>query len=307
MIHLVTLNPSLDLHFELDAASRGKVGAVRGQSIHPGGKGLNLARFLSRMMVPFRCWVAGAGRAHPTQRLYRELLRLGEPCLPAGNLPVSAPVRFNLHLSRGGSFEKHNHPGYALTRAELRSLLDFLFRRTRPGDLVVLTGRLPAGAPEDTYREWIMRLQSQGRVIILDTSGEPLRKALDARPFFVKVNLFEMGQALGTSFRNLESFKTRIPSLIRKGIVRGAVTDGARGAIAWDGATVLRLKAPGPVRSPGVVGAGDGFLAGWLAGLSAGLSLSVRARFAAECGARVAKMGIGDFRPPRMNRPRGGS
>jgi len=302
MIHLVTLNPSLDLHFELDPASRGKVGAVRGQSIRPGGKGLNLARFLSRMKVPFRCWVAGAGLAHPTQRLYRELLRLGEPGLPVGNLPVSAPVRFNLHLSRGGAFEKHNHPGHALSPTELRSLRDLLFRRTRPGDAVVLTGRLPAGTPEDTYREWILRFQSQGRAIILDTSGEPLRKALEARPFFVKVNLFEMGQALGTGFRDLGSFRPRIPALIRRGIVRGAVTEGARGAIAWDGAEILRLKSPDPVRSPGVVGAGDGFLAGWLAGFSVGLPLEERARFAAACGARVARSGIWKFRPPRLGR-----
>jgi 1-phosphofructokinase len=302
VIHLATLNPSLDLHFVLDPSSAGKVGRVLAQEVLPGGKALNLARFLARMRVPCRCWIAGAGGRHPTQRLYREILRRHDPALRTVLPGGTVPLRFNLHVRKGRRFEKHNHAGFALPPAGMRSLRRDLLRSTRPGDPVVLTGRLPAGLPATTYRDWILELQSAGRAVFLDTSGPALLAAFSARPFFLKVNLDEMGGALGRRFRGLDGFLRAQPALLRRGLVRGVVTDGPRGYVVWEGLRILRGRTPRPVRRPDVVGAGDGFLAGWLAALHAGLPLPQRALFASECGRRVAESGIDDFRPPE--RPR---
>lgn len=299
MIHLVALNPSLDLHFDLDPSSRDKVGIVRSQEILPGGKALNVARFLRVLRVPACAWVAGVGDAHPTQTLYRDLLRRTDPRLEVRPLPSKSAVRFNLHLTRGADFEKHNHPGFAPAPQDLRSALQAIRNGSRPGEKVVLTGRLPQGAPDHLYRDWILSLQADGRSVILDTSGAPLARALDARPFFVKVNLQEMGGALGRRLPNLQALRPLLPGLVRRGVSRGAVTDGPRGALAWEGERAVWVRPTRPRRGAGVVGAGDAFLAGWLSVLEAPVDLTRRTAWAVACGREAACRGIFGFRPPR--------
>ena len=304
MIHLVSLNPSLDIHFDLDPAERGKVGAVLSQEVLPGGKALNVARFLRKMRVPCRTWIAVAGGDHPTHRLYRDLLEATDPGLPIVFIRSKAPVRFNLHLREGGAASKYNHPGISPSVSDWESLKRSLSKRCRPGDIVVLTGRLPKGAPDVLVRDWVMNFQKKGIVVAVDTSGPPLRWALSARPFFVKVNLSEMQAALGLRLKDLDAFQRLVPTLLRRGIARGAVTDGVRGSIAWEGTSTVRSTPPQKAVFSSVVGAGDGFLAGWLAGIRDRMPLVLQARYAAACGGEVARRGIFSFRPPERPRDR---
>jgi fructose-1-phosphate kinase PfkB-like protein len=84
--------------------------------------------------------------------------------------------------------------------------------------------------------------------------------------------------------------------LVKKlGLTHGAVTDGAKGALLWEGGEVVRVKLSKPVKSSLVVGAGDAFLAGYLKCLYENFPLKGRAVVACASGAAVAQTNIHQF------------
>jgi 1-phosphofructokinase len=297
VIHLLSLAPALDLEAEVRPPRKGKIGDLERFSWSPGGKAVNVARFLRACHIPFQLHLGAGGGSDPTHVLYDSLL--SREGLKAAFLDPRAPIRVNLvtRLPKGAS--KFNHAGHALHPT---SLADFarLSRRWHRGDWFVLTGRLPKGVPVSVPAGWIRTLEKRGTRCVVDASGPHLRELWGSRPAFFKVNLFEMGEGFGAPLRRLEDLYAYLPAFQRKGLIHGAVTDGAKGAIAWEGPEVARVSASRlTVSQQPVVGAGDAFLAGYLAAWRAGKSLVERARFASACGAVVAERGIAGFNVAR--------
>src|SRR5579859_783254 len=139
MIHLVTLNPALDFRFRLEDPAYGKIGKVAQADVSAGGKALNVSRFLTRLGVRSTTWLGTGGGEHPTHVLYRALLKSEN--LQARFLSQDVPIRFNLVMDAKGHSRKYNHPGF---KTDLPSL-PVLSKAVKPGDFLVLTGRLPEG------------------------------------------------------------------------------------------------------------------------------------------------------------------
>jgi 1-phosphofructokinase len=296
MIHLISLNPALDLFFDLEKPSFGKIGKVVRSRVEPGGKALNVARFLKKFKVPSSVWLGAGGGSHPTHVLYRALL--AEEKLKVFFLSRKTPIRLNLVTQTRQESRKYNHPGFET------DFTDFprLYSKVQEKDWLVLTGRLPQGADELLYASWIESFQRQGVKTIIDTSGKPLAYALKAKPWFFKSNLFEMSEALGQGVATLKQAQ----SLVRKNWLKssfrhGALTDGFAGAIVWKDQEAYLVQPP-KVASGLVVGAGDGFLAGYLYGLRSGKSFKESAVLAGAFGASVASSGIQGFNPDEVSR-----
>ncbi|HET9870687.1 MAG TPA: PfkB family carbohydrate kinase, partial [bacterium] len=285
MIHLLNANPALDFDFKLSDPASGKIGAVESFTVSPGGKALNVARFLKALRVPARLWVP-SGEREATQVLYFHLARRKD--LSVQWVPQEGPVRANVVLHNSGGSAKFNHSGFPLSAAPWDRLLA---RRLRPGDLLALTGRLPA-QNAGLYAGWIKTWQPKGVRVALDASGEGLRRAMAQRPWFLKVNLDEFNGAWAPACPTLTRVAAQVPKLRRKGLIHGAVTHGAEGALVWEGGRVLGVKNAAVKDRKLVVGAGDGFLAGYLAAVQAKLDLADRCRWASAAARVVAEKGI---------------
>jgi 1-phosphofructokinase len=288
MIHLVSLNPSLDIRFKVREPSRGKVGLILEEAVEAGGKALNLARFLKKGRVPSRVWLGTGGGGGPTHLLYRSLL--SQEGFSARFLSAKAPIRFNLVLEEGGAAHKYNHPGFELDLASFGGL----HSAVRKGDLLALTGRLSQGMNPALYASWIRSFNRKGVRTVVDTSGKALWEALKAGPGFLKVNLFELAEALGRRFSGLGQVGKVLPDLFHMGLSHGAVTNGADGALVWCGPEAYLVSSSRKVRGF-VVGAGDAFLAGYLKGVVAKLPFPECARLACASGTVVAREGIMGF------------
>ena len=70
MIHLVTLNPALDLDLSLKDPASGKIGKVLESDVEAGGKALNVARFLRKEKIKSKIWMGTGGGDHPTHILF---------------------------------------------------------------------------------------------------------------------------------------------------------------------------------------------------------------------------------------------
>jgi 1-phosphofructokinase len=297
LIHLVTLNPALDFFFQVQMPRQGKIGLSKLTHMEAGGKALNIARFMKKWGIPRVLWLGAGGGKHPSNRIYRILLE-GER-LTARFLDSQAPVRSNLVVENGRVAFKYNHPGFPLERKILKPLL----RKVLPGDYLVFTGRLPLRWDDFFYASAIRRFQRKGVLCLLDASGKALANALKAAPWFLKVNLFEMAQALNRKVRDIQ----QVPPLIKniflpRGLNFGAITDGAHGAIVWKNREILRVISHVQKTRSLVVGAGDAFLAGFLKGIRDKKCLETCARLGAAAGAVVARHGIQGFDPRLVSR-----
>jgi fructose-1-phosphate kinase PfkB-like protein len=294
LIHLLSLNPALDFFFELEKPKSGrvglagKVGTLSGASVEAGGKALNAARFLKKMRVPAATWLGTGGGSDPTHLLFKALVQVEG--LKVRFLSEKEPIRFTAVLTTAKQSHKYNHPGFELDLSGFGKFLQTVKR----GDVLVLTGRLPGGMNDALYASWIKAFKKRGVKVVLDTSGPALSKALAQIPWFFKVNLFEFSEALKIRVPNLKKFSKLLPRLIHAGLLHGAVTHGAEGAVVWNGPEAYWVKSS--AKSKGlVVGAGDGFLAGYLKGLQARKSFKESARLASAAALTVAQKGIMGF------------
>jgi 1-phosphofructokinase len=292
LIHLVTLNPALDFFFQVQKPPQGKIGISQHSCVEAGGKALNIARFMKKWGIPRAVWLGAGGGKHVSNRLFRILLE--DEGLVVRFLDFQAPVRSNLVIESGQNAAKYNHSGFPLKG----KILETLDRKIHSEDFLILTGRLPLGLGDSFYARVIRYFGRKGVRCVLDASGKALADALKSRPWFLKVNIFEISEALKRKIMDIRQVPALIKSTLRpKGLSFGAITDGARGAIVWNDHLIFRAYCHRAKPNGLVIGAGDAFLAGFLKGVRDKLSLEACARLAAAAGAVVARRGIHGFNP----------
>ena len=147
-------------------------------------------------------------------------------------------------------------PVTSADRAVLRELLAEL----RPGDIVVLAGSLPKGAPQDTYRTWTAACKKAGARVFLDADGALLAEGLKAAPYLIKPNDDELSRLAGKKLETIEELTAEGQKLLESGIERVVISLGGRGALYLrKGSTIYAEGLKVPVGS--TVGAGDSVVA----------------------------------------------
>src|SRR5918995_646670 len=86
--------------------------------------------------------------------------------------------------------------GPRLSEAEQRKCLEALGSCGRPAYMVA-SGSLPPGVPDDFYASAARTAKSAGARFVLDTSGPPLKAALEEGVHLVKPNLRELSDMVG--------------------------------------------------------------------------------------------------------------
>lgn len=282
MIYTVTLNPALDKtveipHFALDAVNR--IASVR---TDPGGKGINVSKVIAKLGGRSRAVgvvAGGAGRALAAQL---EALGLETLLTDAGE----GETRTNLKVidPAGHTNTDINEPGPAVAAQVLESLLERLTGSVRAGDIVVLAGSLPVGAPQDTYRTWTAACRQAGAKVFLDADGAPLAAGIEARPYLVKPNEHELARLLGRELGGVGELRAAAGELLAAGVEKVVVSLGSRGAL-YATKTQVILADGLPVKVGSTVGAGDSVVAALAWAEEQGLSLEEAAVLSTATGA----------------------
>ena len=282
MIYTVTLNPALDKtveipHFALDAVNR--IASVR---TDPGGKGINVSKVIAKLGGRSRAVgvvAGGAGRALAAQL---EVLWLDTLLADAGE----GETRTNLKVidPAGHTNTDINEPGPAVAAKVLESLLERLTGSVRAGDIVVLAGSLPVGAPQDTYRTWTAACRQAGAKVFLDADGAPLAAGIEARPYLVKPNEHELARLLGRELGGIGELRAAAGELLAAGVEKVVVSLGSRGAL-YATKTQVILADGLPVKVGSTVGAGDSVVAALAWAEEQGLSLEEAAVLSTATGA----------------------
>lgn len=277
---VLCLNPAVDVTYEIPRLIPDQKVHAEASRYDPGGNGINVGRSLRRLGVQACTFCVVAGEIG---RLLRQQLdaQLDE----ASYLEVEGETRVNctvLESVTGAQFEVSGI-GPALAAAQWTGLLDrFVAHCT--GGLGVITGTLQPGLPVDLYAEAVHALREAGARAVVDASGELLRHAIDAQPFLVKPNRFELENLLGRSLADERAVIAGARQLQERGVSRVCVSLGAAGALLVTPSGVLKAEAPAvPVNS--TVGAGDSLVAAMSGLLARGASDREALREGVACSA----------------------
>ena len=282
MIYTVTLNPALDKTVEIPEFALDRVNRIVSVRTDPGGKGINVSKVIQKLgsrSIAVGILGGTTGKAISTALDTMGIesdfsFAEGETRI---NLKVVDPVKHtNTDL---------NEPGLTVSDKLLGELLQKLISRLEPGDLVMLSGSLPKGAPEDTYYVWGKACREAGAKVFLDADGELLKEGMRAAPYLIKPNHQELSALLGKELKGPEELESAARALMKEyGIAKTVVSMGSRGALyVTEKETVYAEGLRVPVGS--TVGAGDSVVAALAVAEEVGKSLEETVRLSTATGA----------------------
>lgn len=262
MVYTVTLNPALDYVIHIEDFQTGEINRTQREEIQFGGKGINVSTVLSRLGVENTAlgFLAGFTGQALAEGLRKNGIQTDFIWLTEGL------TRINVKIKAGEETEL-NGRGPAIPSAALDELFQKL-DQLQSGDVLDLSGSIPASLPDDIYQQILRQLEGRGILTVVDAAGELLCAALSYRPFLIKPNHHELGEIFGQTPVTDQELTACAKKLQKQGARNVLVSMAGEGSLLLDETGAChRLGVPrGTVRNS--VGAGDsmvaGFLAGWL-------------------------------------------
>jgi 1-phosphofructokinase family hexose kinase len=284
MVITVTLNTAIDHVIHIANFEPGETIRASRSYLSIGGKGTDASYVLGtlgivNLAMGFKAGVFG----QKMEALLHERGVSTEFIAVGGETRISTVVITN------------NAPQTTLTVDTLRITehhIDELMRRYHSqldqAGCVVIGGTPPIDFPTEKLSDLLKLAQTQGIPTVVDASGPALQAAIECRPTFVKPNLTELRDLIGTEVETLGEVARAGDHLLNQYGAASVITLGAQGAIAiWPGGR-LRIH-PLKARIVNTAGAGDAVLAGIAHALDSGLTIDEGLRIG--FGAAAAVMG----------------
>jgi 6-phosphofructokinase 2 len=115
-----------------------------------------------------------------------------------------------------------------------------------PGpDYLVASGSLPPGVPADFYAQLARTGKDWGAKVIVDTSGEALKKACTEGVYMIKPNIGEFRKLAGKNITEESQIKAEAGNMVDKGLFQVLVISlGAAGALMVTKDSSLHIRPP---------------------------------------------------------------
>ncbi|NPV53616.1 MAG: 1-phosphofructokinase [Firmicutes bacterium] len=283
MIATITPNPSIDRTVFVDELVPGKLHRVRLVRRDPSGKGVNVSRALKCLGMDSIAF--GFLGGDPGRELEEGIKALG---ISTRFTWVSGDTRTNTKVveDKTGRMTEINEPGPLVSDGDIERLKETILSAAadKEFEFAVLSGSRPPGVPDDFYSDLVALLNKHGVKTILDCDGSALRLGIEARPFMIKPNRFEMEMLFGKAFPSAGEIVEAATDLLGKGLSVVVISLGAEGAIFVRGNAreneICWARAGGPVEPKSTAGCGDTMVASILLALQRGWSWEYTARFA---------------------------
>jgi tagatose 6-phosphate kinase len=280
----VTPNAGLDRTYLVDHFAVDRIHRPYETRVMAGGKGINVARVLKTL----------GGEAVATGFLGGHTGQEVRECLAAEGIrdafvTVEGESRLCLKvLDTTARTQTEVNESGPVVSAEAQATFRERYRMILgEAAAVTLCGSLPPGVPPDFFRELIGMAKEHGVRTALDTSGEALRLAVEAKPDIVKPNAREVSELLGREIETVGEAAQAGRDLLRMGVQLAAITVGRCGAVIVD-STGAWFAEPPEVEFRSAVGCGDAFLAAMMLVLMDGRLPADALRYATAAGAANA-------------------
>jgi tagatose 6-phosphate kinase len=265
VILTVTMNASVDITYVLSEFQLGQTNRVATIEKTAGGKGLNVSRVLHQV----KGQVCASGMLGGTTGEFIQN-SLTEQGLEQHFYQIQQESRNNISIISGAEQTEILEAGPTVSEEEQQQFVALFKTLLGQVDTVVLSGSLPAGMKPSFYSWLVACAQEQGKQVLLDTSGAPLKESIEApiKPTLIKPNEHELADLLGTTIDpdNLPDLKEKLAAPIFQRIPWLVVSLGAAGAIIKQGEEYYYAKVP-KIQAVNAIGSGDSVIAGLALGL----------------------------------------
>jgi 1-phosphofructokinase family hexose kinase len=307
MIITVTLNTAIDKTLSVPNFRLGRRHRTVEQTTMPGGKGVNVARVLKTLGTPVIA--TGLTGGATGTRIVDQLTQLS---VLSDFVRIREESRTNTAVidPTTGEQTEINERGPKVSQQEAELFVDKLLYLAKGARICVFAGSLPRDVDIDVYARLIRELKRLGVLTIVDTDGDPLRRAVRAEPDIVSPNVLEAEELVGHEFNDDEDRIIAVREMAGLG-AREAIMTMPDGCFAYmhadepnGHASVYRIQVPGGAVEPrATVGSGDAFLAGYVAARYNGGSTEDCLRYGVACGAESTQhLGAGLVDPHRVER-----
>jgi len=280
-IATITINPAIDIFVNVSRVEPTRKLRCSAPKRDPGGGGINVARVAHRLG-------ASVAAIYPTGGAIGKLLqRLVErEGIASVVTPSHVETRENFTAFENDTGDQYRFvlPGSALYRAEWESCLDKLATLPEKPKIVVASGSIPPGVPDDFFAMVARHAKGFSAKMVLDTSGAALKAALAEGVTLIKPNQVELGDFVGHRLDNDADRIAAARKLIAdKRVEAVALTLGEDGALLVTADGTWRSE-PMHIEVVSSVGAGDSFLGGMVAAIAAGAPLDQAFRMGVAAG-----------------------
>ena len=269
MITSISLNPSIDRTLTVENFTAGGLNRVLSRTDVAAGKGINVALAVSALGLDSECIGFTFRDSGP---LFERRLMLNSTPYDFVWCEGSARTNIKVFDRAAGVVTELNESGVPIDEEAIAKMTDMVARHAENSDYLILSGSVPPGCPQDYYRTLINVVEGLGCRCVLDADGERLKYGLEAKPFMIKPNRYELEMMTGCPLKSIADIRNAARRYIDLGVEVVAVSLGSEGALIADANETLYAPRMN-IEVKSTVGAGDSMVAGLVAGFMAEKSL----------------------------------
>jgi len=280
MIVTLTLNPALDKSIEVGQLIPEKKLSCPEMIIEPGGGGINISKAIAELGGQS---IAVFPYGGINGKLFMEIL--SQRNIIVKPVKIKNDTRESIVITELSTNRQYKFimPGPILSLQELQQIKQVIMNLEDVSYLVV-SGSLPSNVPDNFLSEIADIVIDKNIKLIVDTSGEALKKVLMKGVYLIKPNLSELCFLSGKKYLQLNEVDHAVYEILKKAFCEAIVVSmGPAGATLTTKNIRRKFFAP-VVKKLSTVGAGDSMIAGIVYMLQQNKSLEDAVQFGVACG-----------------------
>lgn len=278
MIYTITLNPSLDITFDVEQLVYDDVNRVVMEKRRPSGKGIDISRAI--IELGGEATVLGFIGGYRGLELEGLLINEGIVCdFTRVNSETRASIIIHQKNKRLKTLLSTVDP--EVSPVDISLFLEKI-RMIHPNSYVIISSGHPTGINELLFYQIINTLKEKDIKVILDADHNVLQKGIDAHPYMIKPNIHEFSRLTKKQAKDIDDIIEHSRPLLEK-VEIIVVSMGAKGAVALTRENTFHAVPPA-VKVRNSVGAGDYLIAGMTFLLSCGGDIKDALILGVACG-----------------------
>lgn len=261
MIMTLTPNPTLDLSGSVDQMIPNEKNYVSSEARYPGGNGINVARLLTRFGIPvIATGFLGKSVGSEVGSL------LDHEDVKHNFVNIKGHTRISVTVSNEKTHQQTrlSFPGPKILSSEIQSLTRRIARIPK-SSMLILGGSFPPGFKLSDANRLIKATQKRRIPVVVDIPGHLLRQINLDGVIFIKPNLIEFQDLVGSKVKSVSTIGRAAQKLAQK--VSLVCVSSVNGGALLASRDFVWFGIPPKIKVRSTVGAGDSMVAGFAAEL----------------------------------------